>query len=51
MMQNESKQLVTLRSVLIGLVFVVLLCAMTPYNNDYLQNARIAGNLSATSPG
>jgi hypothetical protein len=29
---------------LIGLVFVVLLCGITPYNNDYLQNARIAGN-------
>ena len=51
MMPNESKQPVTLRSVLIGRVFVVLLCAMTPYNNDYLQHARTAGNLSAIDPG
>lgn len=35
---------VTLRSVLIGLAFVILLCAITPYNNSYLRNTRIAGN-------
>ena len=43
-MLKDNKQPVTLRSVLIGFVFVVLLCGITPYNNDYLQNARIAGN-------
>jgi len=43
-MLKDSKQAVTLRSVLIGFAFVVLLCGITPYNNDYLQNARIAGN-------
>lgn len=44
MMLKDNKQAVTLRSVLIGFAFVVLLCGITPYNNDYLQNARIAGN-------
>jgi hypothetical protein len=43
-MVNNSKHRITLRSVLIGLFFVVLLCAVTPYNNSYLQNTRIAGN-------
>jgi len=43
-MLKDNKHPVTLRSVLIGFVFVVLLCGITPYNNDYLQNARIAGN-------
>ena len=41
---KDSKHPITLRAVLIGLIFVVLLCGITPYNNDYLQNARIAGN-------
>ncbi len=41
---KSDRQPITLRSVLIGFVFVVLLCGITPYNNDYLQNARIAGN-------
>ena len=35
---------IRLRSILIGLLFVILLCAITPYNNYYLHNSRLAGN-------
>ncbi len=41
---SENTYPIRLRSVLIGLFFVILLCAITPYNNYYLQNSRIAGN-------
>ncbi|MCH8294527.1 hypothetical protein IH992_25875 [Candidatus Poribacteria bacterium] len=32
------------RTVLIGLICVVILCAITPYNNHFLRNSKIAGN-------
>lgn len=41
---KHGRNPITRRSVLIGLAFVILLCAITPYNNSYLLNTRIAGN-------
>lgn len=35
---------ISLRSILIGLAFVVMLCAITPYNNLYLHNSGISTN-------
>ncbi len=34
----------TVRSVLVGLICVVLICAITPYNNMYLDGTLLAGN-------
>ncbi len=47
MSKSKSEQRVgkmSTRSILIGLAFVLILCAITPYNNFYLQNSSISNN-------
>ena len=41
---NNGAATIEIRTILIGLVFAVLLCAITPYNNYYLQNTKLSGN-------
>ncbi|MFB3041778.1 MAG: DUF6785 family protein [Candidatus Poribacteria bacterium] len=41
---SKDTHIIRPRAILIGLFFIVLLCAITPYNNYFLQNTKIAGN-------
>ena len=40
----SNKRPITLRSFLIGIVCVVLLCAITPYNNHYVNGSAYPSN-------
>jgi hypothetical protein len=41
---STNRNTIRPRAILIGLFFVGLLCAITPYNNYFLQNTKVAGN-------
>ncbi len=44
MEKQEKLYSVSLRSVLIGLLCVILLCLVTPYNDYYLRGTFVSGN-------
>ena len=39
----------TLRSIIIGLLLVILFCAVIPYNDFYIEGTFLAGNRSYSS--
>ena len=41
---STSRQKIRFPAILVGLLLVAAMCAVTPYNNYYLQNSKIAGN-------
>ena len=41
---SELRQKIRFPAILVGLLLIAAMCAVTPYNNYYLQNTKIAGN-------
>ena len=42
--QSLENQKIRFPAILVGLLLIAAMCAVTPYNNYYLQNTKIAGN-------